>query len=470
MRVLTVTHLSYLIKRNCVLLRQSLIFGYGKEVVSDQSIVSSCVLEYLLSELETCLVSCIACSSHLGKDLLVIFRICDYGYVLVVLSSCTKHGRTTDIDVLDALFKSNARLLDSRLERIEVNNDHVDQTDAELFYSLHVLRVTAHSEDTTVEERVQCLNTSVEALRETCDFGNFLTRDALLLEKLCSTACREDLYVQFYEFSGKIGNACFVGYTDNRSFNHKNILSEPLLFGSNQIINYFDLTVGDELDRFREDNLFTFHHDALLKCFRCVVFSYVDGLLQNDRAFVVMFIYEMHRRAGHFYALCQNSFVRADAVHALTAERRDQGRVDIDNAVCVSRDRLRAEHGEESGQNDQVHTETVEFGKCGIVVIVAEHFLADDFARDPRLLCSFDGKSTFVARDDFGDLDISDLSACDLINDRLQVRTAAADKNCYLHSMLLRSCAENLRRCCSERLPGRYRRSMRSSDRKARPL
>ena len=144
----------------------------------------------------------------------------------MVLRSGTQHGRTADVDVLDALFKSHARLLDSCFERIEVNDDHVDQANSQLFYSLHVLRVTAHSEDTAVDKRMKCLYTSVEALRETGDLGNFLTGDAFLLQKFCSSAGREDLHVQFHEFSGKIGDACFVGYTDNRSFNHNVFLSE----------------------------------------------------------------------------------------------------------------------------------------------------------------------------------------------------------------------------------------------------
>ena len=111
----------------------------------------------------------------------------------MVLGRGAKHRGASDIDVFDALLKFGFRLLNGRLERIEIDDNKVDQADSQLVYSLHMLGIGTDSEDTSVYERVQRLDTPVKALRESGILRDFFAGYVLLLEKLGRTAGTQNL-------------------------------------------------------------------------------------------------------------------------------------------------------------------------------------------------------------------------------------------------------------------------------------
>jgi hypothetical protein len=52
----------------------------------------------------------------------------------VVLGCRTQHRRPADIDIFNGFFKGTVGLRDRRLERIEVDHDHVDGSNPMLFH------------------------------------------------------------------------------------------------------------------------------------------------------------------------------------------------------------------------------------------------------------------------------------------------------------------------------------------------
>ncbi len=69
--------------------------------------------------------------------------------------------------------------------------------------------------------------------------------------------------------------------------------------------------------------------------FRRVAVFHGNHRLQNNGAGVVMLVHEMHCAAGHFRAVFQHGLMDANAVHALAAEGRQQGGMDIHHTPCI---------------------------------------------------------------------------------------------------------------------------------------
>ena len=79
-----------------------------------------------------------------------------------------------------------------------------------------------------------------------------------------------------------------------------------------------------------------------------------DGFLQNDFAAVRNFVDKMHRCTRDLDAVGKRRFVHAQTVEALAAERRDQRRMNIDDAPRPVTDKIRAQNGHESRKDDQL--------------------------------------------------------------------------------------------------------------------
>jgi hypothetical protein len=69
----------------------------------------------------------------------------------MVLRRGTHHRRTANVDVLDDLFRTHARLRDGRLERVEIDNDQIDGFDPVLWIGSGVFGIVADGEDATVD-------------------------------------------------------------------------------------------------------------------------------------------------------------------------------------------------------------------------------------------------------------------------------------------------------------------------------
>ncbi len=83
----------------------------------------------------------------------------------VILGRRPDHGRTTDVDLLDALGRARTAG-DRLLERVQVGDEQVERLDAELSELLPVAVLRQVSEQAGVHGRVQRLDPSIQALRE----------------------------------------------------------------------------------------------------------------------------------------------------------------------------------------------------------------------------------------------------------------------------------------------------------------
>ena len=95
------------------------------------------------------------------NDAVIISGINDHSYILPVLGGSTDHGRAADVDVLDGLLQSDAVLEDGLLEGIEVDGNHINGGNAQLFQLSHVLRIGAHRQNTGMNSRMQGLDTTI---------------------------------------------------------------------------------------------------------------------------------------------------------------------------------------------------------------------------------------------------------------------------------------------------------------------
>ena len=77
--------------------------------------------------------------------------------------------------------------------------------------------------------------------------------------------------------------------------------------------------------------------------------------LGQDRSAIVLLFHQVHGAAGLGGPALQHRLVHAAAVHALPAERGQQGGVHVDDPAAVARDDLGRHQLEVSGQHEQVH-------------------------------------------------------------------------------------------------------------------
>ena len=112
-----------------------------------------------------------------------------------------------------------------------------------------------------------------------------------------------------------------------------------------------------------------------------VVFEHRDGLLEDDRAVVVLLVGEVHRGAGHLHPLLEDGFVDLTSVETLAGEGGNQGRVDVDGASFELAAQL--EDGEEAEERDELHAVLLEL-RVNQVVELAEVAVALAGNRDGR--------------------------------------------------------------------------------------
>ena len=96
-------------------------------------------------------------------------------------------------------------------------------------------------------------------------------------------------------------------------------------------------------------------HHTLLEDLRCIALLDGDGLLKKDTSAIRNFVYEMYGCTGHLDTVGECGLMRAKPVHALAAEARDQGRMDVDDAIRIRMDEIRAQDRQIACQDDEVN-------------------------------------------------------------------------------------------------------------------
>jgi hypothetical protein len=111
---------------------------------------------------------------HLSKDCLVIPGIGDDCHRLVVFCGASKHGRATDINLLECFFQGHSGPLRRRLEGVQVHDNEIDRFDLVGLGLALVLGVFAQIKQAAMHFGVERFDTAIQDFREA---GELLDRN-----------------------------------------------------------------------------------------------------------------------------------------------------------------------------------------------------------------------------------------------------------------------------------------------------
>ena len=187
------------------------------EVAGDQIVIAGRVLKHLRGQLLP------ECGCHrTGFERVqhpgVVAGIHDHQHVRVIFGGGTQHGRTTDINVLDGLFKGAIGFGDGGFEWIEIDHEDVNGADRMLLHLGNVLEVAATAQQSTVDFGMQRLDPPVQNFWRTgvgCDIGD---GEAGVPQDLRGAAGGEDFPTQGCQPSGQVHDSHLVRDADQCAF------------------------------------------------------------------------------------------------------------------------------------------------------------------------------------------------------------------------------------------------------------
>ena len=163
-------------------------------------------------------------AAQVGRDLAlrerrehcgIVRGIDDHGHALVILGGRAEHRGAADVDVLDRLLFRAPGPRDRRLERIEVDREHIDRIDRVLGERRVV--DAAPREQAAVHARMQRLDAAVHDLRELGDRRNFDDGNSRVAQRLRGAAGRHDLETGLDEPGRERREALLVGDAEQRA-------------------------------------------------------------------------------------------------------------------------------------------------------------------------------------------------------------------------------------------------------------
>src|SRR6266700_2394957 len=158
-----------------------------------------------------------------------------------------------------------------------------------------------------------------------------------------------------------------------------------------------------------------------------VVVEHGNGGLQNDRAGIEVFVHEMYGAAGKFHAVFEGLALRFKA-----GERREQRRMNVQDAVWIFGDKKWGEQPHVSRQTNQINFVFVENGgDLAIVSFALQAFRRDHARANAARFGALDARCAFAIADDDGDFRIGNAARRDAFRERLEVRAAAAQEHAY---------------------------------------
>ena len=138
----------------------------------------------------------------------------------MVFGRSADHGRTTDIDIFNGFFKCAIGFSDRCLKRIEVHNNDIDRINVVVSQGFHMFRIGAASQNTRVDLRIECFDTTVKHFRETRVIGHFLNFDSCLSDQFGGTARGEQVIAQSGEFASELHDSGLIRHTQQSLFTH----------------------------------------------------------------------------------------------------------------------------------------------------------------------------------------------------------------------------------------------------------
>ncbi len=183
----------------------------------DHSIVVRCEDEGVRHELLVHLERQLAAQLQPVYDLVVLRGLGDHCDIFVVLGAGPYHAGAAYVDVLDDIFEGDALFQNGLLERIEVDDHHVDGLDALLGDGIHMLLDVPAGQDARVDLRMKRLDATLEHLRESSNLGDLYDRDAGVFQDLVRPPGGDYLHSHGGKRLGEIDDPRLVGNADDCS-------------------------------------------------------------------------------------------------------------------------------------------------------------------------------------------------------------------------------------------------------------
>jgi hypothetical protein len=209
-RVLAVAQVVDLLQDERQALRKD-VAGDLVEVGGDLRVVGRDRTERLRGQLRAKLRRDLAALLQLGDDAVVMLRAGDRRHSGRVPGGGAEERSAADVDHLDCLVEAHQVAPDLRRERLDVDDDEVDQPDALLDELVELLRDVAAGQDPGINRRMECLDLAAD---EGGDLGQLRDRgdlDAVRREVLAGSVGREQLHAEGLELAGQRGHAVAVG-------------------------------------------------------------------------------------------------------------------------------------------------------------------------------------------------------------------------------------------------------------------
>src|SRR5690606_10012625 len=127
------------------------------------------------------------------------------------------HGGSANVYIFNAGIVIRAAI-DGFDEGIEIDDDKVNVGNAVIILCLHMIGVVAHGQDAAVNGRVQGFDAAIHHFGKAGMLGDFLDRNAGVLDGFIGAAGGEKFDAVLAEFLGEFDESGFVGYGNQRAF------------------------------------------------------------------------------------------------------------------------------------------------------------------------------------------------------------------------------------------------------------
>ncbi len=153
---------------------------------------------------------------HRRRDVPVPGRVGDDRDMLMVLGGRPDHGRTADVDLLDALGRGSPAA-HRRLERVQVGHQQLERRDAQLVQPGPVGGPAQVGEQPGVHRRVQRLDPPVERLREPGEILHPGHGDTYGADRVRGAAGADDLHARGVQRACQLAEPRLVVHADQRA-------------------------------------------------------------------------------------------------------------------------------------------------------------------------------------------------------------------------------------------------------------
>ena len=213
MGVLAIAHLLGKLAADGAIVGRCLADFIGKPV-GDRRVIGGCARIGLLGQLFAQAKGGgpgIGCQGF--KHERIVTDIDDHGHVAMVLGRAANHGRTANVDVLDAIVVVSA-LRDRRLEGIEVHHEQIDRGNVMGKHRRLVLGIFPNGEQSAMHLGMQGLHATIHHFGKAGKVGDITHRQARISECLAGAAGGDQLDAMANQGTGEVDEAGLVGNGD----------------------------------------------------------------------------------------------------------------------------------------------------------------------------------------------------------------------------------------------------------------